>query len=109
MSNIVFSKPNSSEIRVVDFGISGLQGPFNNSDKTIAGSLKYMAPEVLTGKNAASEPAIDIFSLGVILFHFVCGKLPFEGENEAIKQMIVSGNYTFPSNRQISPECKDLI
>ena len=70
---------------MVDFGISGLHGPFNNSDKSIAGSLKYMAPEVLTGKNTASEPALDIFSMGVILFNLVCGRLPFEGENEVVK------------------------
>ena len=81
LSNIVFAKPNSSEIRVVDFGISGLHGPFNNSDKSLAGSLKYMAPEVLTGKNTSADPAIDIFSMGVILFALVTGRLPFDGDD----------------------------
>jgi serine/threonine protein kinase len=44
-----------------------------------------MAPEVLTGKNTAADPAIDIYSMGVILFALVTGKLPFEGETDAVK------------------------
>ena len=81
LSNIVFARPESNEIRVVDFGISGLHGPFKNQDKSKAGSLKYMAPEVLSGKNTSPDPAIDIFSLGVILFALVVGYLPFEGDD----------------------------
>lgn len=79
---------------MVDFGISGLYAPFNNHDKSIAGSLKYMAPELLTGKNTAADPALDIFSMGVILYALVCGKLPFEGDtHDAIKNNIINGNY----------------
>jgi serine/threonine protein kinase len=48
-NNIVFAKPNSRDIRVVDFGISGIYA-INNHDTSLAGSLKYMAPEVLSGK-----------------------------------------------------------
>jgi serine/threonine protein kinase len=81
----VFAKPDSNDIRVVDFGISGLHGPLNNKDKSRAGSLKYMAPEVLSGKNTSADPAIDIFSLGVILFALVVGHLPFEGDDQTIK------------------------
>lgn len=66
-NNIVFAEPNSREIRVVDFGISGIHA-FNSQDKSFAGSLKFMAPEVLSGKRATADPAIDIFSMGVILF-----------------------------------------
>jgi len=86
LSNIVFAKPNSKEIKVVDFGISGLDSPMNNHDRSMAGSLKYMAPELLTGKHTAADPALDIFSLGVILYSLVVGKLPFDGpDNETIK------------------------
>ncbi len=73
LSNIVFSRPDSNDIRVVDFGISGLHVPFNNKEKSKAGSLKYMAPEVLSGKNTSPDPAIDVFSMGVILFALVTG------------------------------------
>ena len=68
-------------MRIIDFGISGICAGLNQ-DKSMAGSLKYMAPEILTGENTSADPAIDIFSLGCILYALVIGKLPFEGENE---------------------------
>jgi serine/threonine protein kinase len=40
-----------------------------------------MAPEVLTGKNTSADPAIDIFSMGVILFALITGRLPFDGDD----------------------------
>jgi len=83
LSNIVFAKPNSKEIRVVDFGISGFYAPLSGKeDKSRAGSLKYMAPELLSGKNTAADPALDIFSMGVILFTLVTGNYPFDGEDD---------------------------
>jgi carbon catabolite-derepressing protein kinase len=75
---------------VVDFGISGL---YNSQDKSNAGSLKYMAPEVLSGKNTTAEPELDIFSMGVILYALVTQKLPFDGEPEIVKQKIIAGEY----------------
>lgn len=96
LNNIVFAQPNSREIRVVDFGISGLYA-VNNPEKSLAGSLKYMAPEILTGKNTAADPAIDIYSLGVILFSLVTGKLPFDGKDTmAVRNKIIKGVYSFP-------------
>lgn len=109
LNNIVFARPNSREIRVVDFGISGLYAT-NNPEKSLAGSLKYMAPEILTGKNTAADPAIDIFSIGVILFALVVGKLPFDGKDTvSIRNKIIKGQFVFPPGLGLSPECKDLI
>ena len=56
-----------------------------------------MAPEVLSGKNTSADPAIDIFSLGVILFSLVVGRLPFEGDETIIKQNIKAGVYDLPA------------
>jgi len=42
---------------------------------TILGTPHYMAPEVLMGKGY-SFPA-DLWSLGVMLYEFICGSVPF--------------------------------
>jgi serine/threonine protein kinase len=84
----------------------------NNNDKSMAGSLKFMAPEVLSGKNTAADPRIDIFSLGVILFRIVTGKLPFDSlDNNVTRNKIISGIYSYPNIilKTLSVDCKDLI
>jgi eukaryotic-like serine/threonine-protein kinase len=43
-----------------------------------AGTLSYMAPEVLRGKPAGVRS--DLWSLGALLHESLCGKLPFQGE-----------------------------
>lgn len=68
-----------------------------------------MAPEVLTGKNTSADPAIDIFSMGIILYALVSGRLPFEGDDHAVKSKIAIGDFSFSNSLVISDECKDLI
>ena len=46
--------------------------------KTIAGTPYYMAPEVLDGQY---DSKCDTWSLGVLLYVFMSGYLPFQGEN----------------------------
>ena len=108
LNNIVFSSPNSKEIRVIDFGISGLYIG-SNPEKSLAGSLKYMAPEVLTGKNTSADPALDIFSMGCILFALVTGQLPFDGEISTVRENIINGKYSYPSDISLSESLIDLI
>ncbi len=40
-----------------------------------------MAPEILSGKMKNVNPAIDVWSMGVILFLMVVGEFPFNGHN----------------------------
>jgi serine/threonine protein kinase len=63
----------------VDFGIAGLVNHFN-MDKIDMGSLKYMAPETLSGKNVKIGPSIDIWALGCVLYALLTGDLPFHGQ-----------------------------
>ncbi|MGH7330149.1 MAG: protein kinase domain-containing protein, partial [Polyangiaceae bacterium] len=45
----------------------------------IAGTPKYMAPEVVMGKPAT--PRSDVYALGAVLYLVLAGRAPFEGQN----------------------------
>jgi len=65
------------ELKLIDFGLSK-RTQNNQQMKTIAGTPYYMAPEVLEGKYDAK---CDTWSLGVLLYVFMSGYLPFQGKN----------------------------
>ena len=68
-----------AEIKLIDFGLSKRFGTFNsNKLSTIVGTPYYIAPEVLKG---SYDKSCDIWSLGIILYIFLCGYPPFEGDN----------------------------
>ncbi len=74
--------------KVLDFGLAKqmdeeLQGATRSKgpltqEGAVAGTLHYMAPEVLRGEPADARS--DIWALGVVLYEMASGKLPFEGK-----------------------------
>ncbi|RLN86838.1 hypothetical protein BBJ28_00008186 [Nothophytophthora sp. Chile5] len=73
------SKNDISTSKIADFGLSDFYKP-GAMMKTSCGSISYLAPEVFRGTSNAGPP-LDVWSLGVILFAIVCGRLPFEGSD----------------------------
>lgn len=75
-------------IKVADFGIAALQnGIEENTDETI-GSVHYIAPEQARG--LAADARSDIYSLGIVMYEMMTGKLPYIGTSEvevAVKHM----------------------
>lgn len=71
--------------KIIDFGISKKLGDTSESTGlgNLVGSPSYMAPEQIKASRDVDHRA-DIWSLGVILFRLVLGKLPFEGPNLAV-------------------------
>jgi serine/threonine protein kinase/Tfp pilus assembly protein PilF len=74
----------SGSLRVVvsDFGLAHSldAGEFAlTRTGEMLGTPAFMAPEQVTGKEIT--PATDIYSLGVVMFEMVTGRLPFEGRN----------------------------
>jgi len=110
MENVLFSDTDHKHIKLVDFGIAGLVLDENTAEKSKAGSLKYMAPEVLSGENLEARPALDIWGMGCMLFGMVCGELPFNGKSSIeIIEKIKKGEYQFPHNSTVSYQCRKLI
>ncbi|CAM9168878.1 unnamed protein product, partial [Phaeothamnion confervicola] len=83
LDNVLLAKANSLEggVKIADFGLSDFYRP-GATMRTNCGSLSYLAPEVFRG-TANAGPPLDIWSLGVILFAMLCGRLPFEGSDLA--------------------------
>jgi eukaryotic-like serine/threonine-protein kinase len=59
-------------VKVVDFGISAIVG--ERGEQIILGTPAYLAPERLSG--APAQPATDVYSLGLVLYHALAGGLP---------------------------------
>ena len=55
-------------------------GPGHRAQGTILGTLQYMAPEQLEGKEA--DARTDLWALGAILYEMVTGRRAFEGESQ---------------------------
>ncbi|XP_023165218.2 SNF-related serine/threonine-protein kinase [Drosophila hydei] len=93
-------------VKLTDFGFSNKFLPGQKLE-TFCGSLAYSAPEILLG-DSYDAPAVDIWSLGVILYMLVCGQAPFEKANDSeTLTMIMDCKYTVPSH--VTQECRSLI
>ncbi len=76
-SNIIIDKQGNA--RIMDFGIArSIHAKSLTGEGVIIGTPEYMSPEQVEGKNI--DPRSDIYSLGVILFEMVTGRVPFEGD-----------------------------
>jgi eukaryotic-like serine/threonine-protein kinase len=87
-ANILVSR---AGIKLLDFGLAKNTGPLKETDATltmaitgegeIVGTLQYMSPEQLQGKEADARS--DLFSFGCVLYEMLTGRRPFEGPNAA--------------------------
>ncbi|MFO8071882.1 MAG: serine/threonine-protein kinase [Polyangia bacterium] len=72
------------EVKLIDFGISKFADAGGESQLTQTGSLlgtpAYMSPEQARGDRELDARA-DIYSMGVILYQALTGRMPFEGEH----------------------------
>ena len=77
-----------------------------------SGTLDYLSPEMVQGKEHTK--AVDIWSIGVLLYEFLVGVPPFEAEgHQATYRRIVQGVIDWPTDSLgddlIADDAKDLI
>merc|ERR1740123_2520023 len=65
-------------LKMIDFGIAKKLEEGKSRTFTMIGTPHYMAPEIMRRHGYGTE--VDLWSLGVMLFEFVCGYLPFADE-----------------------------
>jgi len=66
------------EAKIVDFGLAKLAGEKITESFSTKGTIAYMAPEIIRGQ--PGDHRADIWSLGVVLFEMLTGRLPFKGD-----------------------------
>ena len=92
--NIIIDASNGKvQIKLIDFGLATDNNVPHNE---LCGSLYYMAPELLKGKEYIGSK-IDIWAAGVVFYILMTGQLPFDSDLTAeIPRKIASGHYEIP-------------
>lgn len=91
-------------LKLIDFGIAKKLQEGNTRTFTMIGTPQYMAPEVMRGHGYGTE--VDIWSLGVMIFEFVCGALPFAEDLDDpfdICAAVLKDPLTFPTGFKDAP------
>jgi len=94
----------NGELKIGDFGWS-VHTSNSSRRKTLCGTLDYLPPEMVEGKDHTA--AVDIWSLGVLCYEFLVGVPPFEAPERDTYKRIAQVDLRIPDT--ISPEAKDLI
>jgi hypothetical protein len=80
-ANLFIEHDDVSQVRLLDFGIARFQGQARlTRTNSPLGTPGYMAPEQARG-DPELTPALDIFSLGCVLFEMLAGRPAFEGQH----------------------------
>ena len=107
---LMTSDKDDGDIRILDFGLSKISIP-NEKCTEPYGTLTYCAPEIILDEPYNKE--VDMWSLGVMTYLMVSGRLPFNSEDEnKIARKIAFDEPDYEKNscwKTLSYECIDFI
>ncbi|WP_445614314.1 Stk1 family PASTA domain-containing Ser/Thr kinase [Geobacillus sp. YF-1] len=94
-------------VKVTDFGIAvAMSGTTITQTNSVLGSVHYLSPEQARGGIATEKS--DIYSLGVVMFELLTGRLPFSGES-AVSIVLKHLQAETPSPRAWNPEIPQSV
>ena len=91
LENLLLARPNDiSSVVIADFGLARNAKTARQVLQTQCGTPSYVAPEILLGK--PYTPAVDVWSMGVILYTLLIGSFPFaHDDQQTLFRLICSG------------------
>ncbi|XP_040294511.1 protein kinase C delta type-like [Bufo bufo] len=97
----------AGHLKIADFGLAVMNIFGERKISQYAGTLSYMAPEILLEK--PYNTAVDWFSAGVTIYQMASGKYPFSASifPEKIQKSLINDFPTYP--KRLDPQARDLI
>ncbi len=112
---LVRDREGAVRVKVLDFGIAKfmrnrVEAPVRTALGSIVGTPRYMAPEQCRSSDQVDHRC-DIYALGCVLYHLVCGRLPFAGRVVDLLDAHLNQRPTSPRsiNAQIPSALENLI
>ncbi len=94
-------------VKLTDFGIAvAMNSTQLTQTNSVMGSVHYLPPEQASGKGATLQS--DIYSLGILMYELLTGKLPFKGDN-AVEIALKHLKEPMPSIRKELPDIPQSI
>ena len=108
LENVLLADVEDLFVKVIDFGISGVCTTATQ-DATNEGTLTYSPPECIRAA-AASDPALDIWAIGIMFYAMLYGELPFNDANDKkLEHKICHEPVTFPPRVPVTDMAKEVI
>lgn len=94
-------------IKITDFGIAvAMNATQLTQTNSVMGSVHYLPPEQASGKGATLQS--DIYSIGILMYELLTGKLPFKGDN-AVEIALKHLKEAMPSIRDEIPDIPQSV
>jgi beta-lactam-binding protein with PASTA domain/predicted Ser/Thr protein kinase len=96
--------------RVADFGIARGESSDITATGSVMGTAQYLSPEQAQGKE--TTPRSDIYSIGVILYEALTGRVPFQGDSAvavALKQVTETPRRPSAINPEVPPALDAVV
>ncbi len=101
--------PKDGTVKIADFGIAQMDEAGTADAEEALGSIHYISPEQARGGNVDARS--DIYSLGVVMYEMLTGRLPFNGKTVgevAVQQVSVLPDAPSAINPDVPPELEDI-